>query len=75
MTGSELSGALHTLGLSAGQLARLGIANDVRIRKWLRGEEEIPAWLPVLLELLKLPGGTARALAVAESHLMDENGK
>lgn len=74
MTADELSQALRELGMTAGQLSRLGVAGDVRIKKWLRGLEEPPAWLPVFLGLLKSPSGMMTAQAIASAYRQQETG-
>ena len=72
MTPGDLSRDLHQIGISAGQFARLGVAGDKRIKEWLEGKEDIPPWVPVLLDLMKLPGAPERARATAEHYLTEE---
>ena len=78
MTPAELSAALDRLGLTVGQFSRIIGAryngpDDSTVQKWLSGKQEAPAYLPVLLALLALPGGVERARAVAETYIEEDS--
>lgn len=74
MPPDEISTALDTLGLSVGQFSRLIGAryngpDDSTVQKWLDGKQEAPAYLPVMLALLALPGAVERAKGTIELYI------
>ncbi|WP_420408667.1 hypothetical protein [Hoeflea sp.] len=72
MTPEDMSDDLNTLKLSAGQFSRISGARHERVQKWLDGKEDIPPHIPVLLALMKLPGGMEKALETVEFYIEDD---
>lgn len=56
MTPAELRAALDRLGLSQSGAARLWGMNPRTVRRWLAGEQDIPAWVPFALAGTKMDG-------------------
>jgi DNA-binding transcriptional regulator YiaG len=52
MTPTELRAALSGLGHSQVSFAKLIGASDRTVRRWATGEQNVPAWVPLLLRLL-----------------------
>jgi DNA-binding transcriptional regulator YiaG len=53
MTTTEFRAALATLGYSLRGFAAYVGANERTVRRWALGEQDIPAWVPVLLGLMQ----------------------
>jgi hypothetical protein len=66
ITGEQFSQALSDLRMGDVLFARLSGATDRRVQRWMRGEEEIPPFVPVLCSLLMLPGAIDTASEVAQ---------
>lgn len=52
MTPTELNSAIATLGLSAEGFARLVGVTGRAVRRWQKGDRDIPALLVVLIDLV-----------------------
>ena len=65
ISADQFRNALDGLGLMRRSFVRIFGVNDSTAKRWARGDQEIPIWVPVALELLKVPGalGTARMTA------------
>lgn len=70
MTGAEFGAALGKLQIEPGQFMRLTGASPKKVAEWLRGEEDIPAWVPMFLAACGHPEGLAAAQAEAERRLI-----
>ncbi|RWM29428.1 hypothetical protein [Mesorhizobium sp.] len=73
MTAPELNRVLKELELPGYGFARIfGVRPDT-VRKWLRGELDIPPWVFVALSLLYLDGARHEARRVAGLHIKRDN--
>lgn len=52
MTSQELRNALSSLGYSVIGFANKVGANERTVRRWVRNEQDIPPWVPVMIELM-----------------------
>jgi DNA-binding transcriptional regulator YiaG len=53
MTNQEFRADLKALGYSLRGFAAYVGANERTVRRWALGEQDIPAWVPVMLGLLQ----------------------
>jgi DNA-binding transcriptional regulator YiaG len=53
MTPNEFVAALRELKLSQNGFARFTGTNDRTVRRWAHGQQDIPQWVSVMLELCK----------------------
>lgn len=56
LTAGEFRDRLAALGLTQGGFARLTGVTDRTVRRWAAGDQDIPRWTCLLLDLLALPG-------------------
>lgn len=73
MKGDDLQTALTELGMQSFTFARIfGVRSPV-VKRWLRDEQTIPAWVYVALRLLALPHGQSEARSAAAEHIIRDN--
>lgn len=67
LTGEEFETALNDIDMSTTTFARLVGADIRRVDRWYAGKYEIPHYVALVLQLLKIPGakGIARMVAAA----------
>ena len=53
MTPAEFREALHGLDMTERQFAKFARCHERSVRRWLAGERGIPAWVPVMLGLMR----------------------
>jgi hypothetical protein len=71
MTGQEFRDDLKAIDMTVKAFARITGSNADRVIKWFHGEEDIPAWVPVLTSILKnIPGALPEARQVAAERIM-----
>lgn len=65
MTTGEFADALAALGMEYKAFARIAGLKADSLREMMKGDRPFPQWIPVMLELLKIPKalGTARQAA------------
>lgn len=56
MTPQAFRAALSALGLTPTTFAAVSGANQKSARRWALSDDPIPRWVPVMLQLLALPG-------------------
>lgn len=75
MNPRQLSDALNHLGLTMSQFCKHTGYSERKMEYWLKGEEPIPATMPVMVALMLLPGGLERAIEVSNHFIIkDEQG-
>lgn len=65
MMPAQFSQALDDLDLTMREFCRITGTNAKTTQRWLDDEKDIPAWVPVFLALLTLPGAMQMAQTVA----------
>lgn len=70
MTGKKFRGALGNLGMKSQTFARITGVRPTKVSKWIKGELTIPPWVPLVLELLTLPGALSLARQVAAEYII-----
>jgi DNA-binding transcriptional regulator YiaG len=53
MTSNEFRAALEAVGYSQRGFATYTGSNERTVRRWALGEQDIPPWVPVMLELME----------------------
>lgn len=53
MTSSDFRDGLARLEMSLREFARYVGADERTVRRWAAGEQDIPPWVPVMLELME----------------------
>jgi DNA-binding transcriptional regulator YiaG len=65
MTPAELKSARQALGLSVGGLARVvGVSGERTVRKWERGDRDIPGPVKVLVALMLESAAVRKSLGI-----------
>ena len=64
LSGERFNLALAQLQISNGWFAWVTGSNRQRVRDWLKGREDIPPWVTLVVCLLNLPGGISMAREV-----------
>lgn len=67
MTGAQLSTALDQLGLTMRGFGKIYGVPAKRMQAWLKGDEDIPHSVAVMVGLLTLPGAVDLANAYTDS--------
>lgn len=70
ITGKKFRGALGNLGMKSQTFARITGAKLDTVKKWLHDGQTIPPWVPLVLELLTLPGALSLARQVAAEYII-----
>ncbi len=65
MTKQQFSAALDEVRLTPEEFSWGTGSNEVRVNRWLKGEEDIPPWVTVLCAVLTLPGARGMFVNVA----------
>lgn len=73
LTGGELDVALRELDLPPYGFARIFGTRANVVKKWLRDEQDIPAWVFVAIALLRQPGALSAARQAAAQHIRVDN--
>lgn len=66
MMPAQFSQALDDLRLTMREFCRVTGTNAKTAQRWLDDEKDIPAWVPVFLAMLTLPGAMQMAQTVAQ---------
>ncbi len=72
MTPDEMREMLNKVGMGVQEFCRNTGYGDVKVRRMLRGEEDIPHQIALMLSFLAMEGGVARAKAVTDAMIIKE---
>lgn len=73
MPAGAFSTALDELNLTMRQFCRRTGVNEKTAERWLKGELDIPVWVPVFMAMLALPGAEEVSRATAKEYLEGED--
>ena len=73
MSGKDFAAALAHLEMKPGAFARIFGAEIKRVDEWISGKEPVPHWVPVVVDLLQMPGALGRARQVAAEMILRDN--
>lgn len=74
MDAGEFRADLQGIGMGYLAFSRIFGQDERRVRKWMAGQEDIPVWIPVVLEILKTtPGAIAAARLAAGDFITQDN--
>jgi len=62
VTPTEFRAALTALEMTQGGFARLTGTTDRTVRRWASGDQDVPVWAALLLDLLVVPEARSRVL-------------
>jgi hypothetical protein len=73
MNGQELHLTLQELGMPPYGFARIFGVRATVVKRWLRGEQDVPPWVYVALSMFYVDGAIAAARQAAAQHIRKDN--
>lgn len=73
MNPKDFRDELAAIDMPANAFARIFGINSNVVERWVKGEQDIPAWVYVAFSLLRLPEGFSTARQAAAQHIKKDN--
>src|SRR5688572_24740550 len=73
LNADEFNSELRFQGVSLGKFTRLWGQNITKVRRWSKGEEDIPTWIPMALAAMRVPNVRETLSAVVAQMIKLDN--